>query len=127
MGCLMSKRSMGLSPRAVLIVGVLTLGSGAGADDGNRIDRCWLDDQDALHCSTPNRRAAAVNKLIFAGVDERQEFVRQAAVAWATRQKGECRAARISVLNVFNAYNAPGVSDGSHIKELDDKCERDFA
>lgn len=106
--------------------------STAAADDGDVIDQCSLDGNDVLHCSTPNRRDAHIDKILMQNIrgydiDERQQYVGAVASAWLDRQREPCQSAGISIQNVFNAYNAPGTDNGVHIAELEDPCERAFA
>jgi hypothetical protein len=103
----------------------------ARADDGNAIDQCWLDQDDGLRCSTPNRRSAAAQRFVWKSVlgydiDERRQFVAKAAMAWLKHQKGRCASAEIDVQDVFNAYNGPG-NDGLPINEMADPCSKQFA
>jgi len=102
------------------------------ADEDDVIDQCWLDNNDVLHCSTPNRRAAQIDKMLMTlihgyNIDEREQYLLVVARAWLKRQSEPCHSAEISIQNIFNAYNAPGKDDGTHIADLEDKCERLFA
>ncbi len=114
------------------VLAALACSGAALADDGDIIDRCWLDGNDALHCSTPNRRGAEAEKLVLDSVlgfdlDQRMQYLAAVASAWQKHQKGRCRSATIDVNHVFSAYNGPGRSYGDDIKDLPDACERDFS
>lgn len=104
----------------------------AFADEGDVIDKCWLAADDVLRCSTPNRRAALIDKALLERVrgfdlSERLSYIRAVAVAWLDRQPASCRDAAIDVDRVFNAYNAPGTDNGLDIAKLENSCERAFA
>lgn len=118
-----------VAARVLLLIVAVGLAPSASADDGNMIDRCWLDEHDVLHCSTPNRRSFAAQTMVLnwiAGfdLDGRTQYLAAAHKAWQEHQKGGCHSSEISISSGFSADNGPGRDDGLHIRELDNKCER---